>query len=1109
MMKRLLFLLLLFAAPLFAQVQAPAPYLPTETGTANYITNGNFNGNTTGWTVAPCGSFDGTHNAPGSVGSVDFTGCGTGTVTALYQAAPAIGSHRFFAFQFYVLTDSAFNGSVYCDATAPTYGSVSIGSGERYDTANYGNMQWTLQECLYPTSVFLYGGQAVSVRIHVKNETAGNVWISGVSLVDQWVPVQTFVQWPVFPYRLWSDKTPASFLCNGGVTSAEEVCGVTEIDPPPGLTASSLTINVATTSTCASPLSQSQTITSPVAKQHWNFSGAGLMNGTTYYACTKVTWSNSTTSTYASWAFDPAAAGAETGYMNWFDSDLALVHNQVRTIVFGTYDRPSGTYRGSGQLWATGTSCNPNQATAAACYINDIQGMGNWAPQAQLTGTSTTRENGGIAYADYSASKFNAVLNFNPVSAIDPISGSDQLTPYMAALQSFGVNNILITNNYYGTAEGGTASTPTGPASPSLTTASTGGAISAAFVCYEVSDLASNGGGFGETPPSTPVCNPTTLSGSTNKAQVTTPAASTQRTVAYFVYGAASTSSTPPAQSAFYIQGRTAIPFLPGTTVTLTNMDTGGKQPSSAPSSVAPSLTFNTTGGSINGNTEPWVFVSLSNATTTYYSQNGSSYPQQGFNGPAASNATALTGTTNQVVVPTPACTGANGQGYFVFAGTNTTNSQPTLYLQGSNSATIACGTTDTLNSISTGGSFSSLNNGDQTWGQYRPGWAGSILDPAMWTDTATTMHGNVGALAFYGADESDAQTSAGNFYQEQTLHSVAPDVPMFNLLISDTGQFLWRDVDDVVGIDAYAYGNAADAEDWWSGQRARSCLLPNGFGDQMAVLTDCLVSEIDVETDQTMRQIFGSRPMWHTAMEYDLGPIRGYTYGEMRRSLYKQMIGCQNWGDIGCGNLTWGWVSSSGMEAQWFIQHNWGSYYSVLRAFDEFTGDDAMWLTDVSDSTELATEFTGVGANTVDSASGRDVTNGKIITNVRTDTATATVCGASSGYDNTTNFPFGPVQAVAKKLSDGTLDILFNNLCGISAYNAFFTLNPSVIPAGQTIATVKSSVGSATATISSNIIEIAAPNTQASGTTAGNDMDVYEIRISPVRGMYVGPKLP
>ena len=1112
MMKRLALalLILLCAAPVFAQVQSPPIVIPLETGTTSHVTNGNFNGNVTGWTVPGCGSYDGTQQAPGSVGSVKFTGCGSGTVTALFQASSAIGSHYFFATRYYVMTDSVFNGRVYCDATGPTYGSTSIGGGEPFNTAHWNNMPWTLQECLYPAQPFLYGGQTIDMRIHITGQTAGNVWISGVSLVDEWNPVQTFMQWPNFPYQLWSDKAPASFLCNGLTTSLEEVCGVTAIDPPPSLTASSLTINVATTSNCASPLSQSQTFASPPATKYWNFSGVGLTNGTKYYVCTKVTWSDASISTYAAWAFTPAAAGAESGYMNWFDSDLALVHNQKRTIVFGTFDRWDGSRTQVG-LWYFGAQCNPPQATAAACYINDVVGMGNWAPMSQAT--SPVRP-GGIAFADYSAAHFNTVLNFAPISAVDPISGQDSLTPYMAALQTYGIGNIQITNNEMGTAEGGTQSTPAGPASPVLATSSTGGNIAAAFVCYEVSDYASSGGGFGETPPSTAICNPTTLSGTTNEAQVTMPAASTPRASAYFIYGAASASSTPPSACSFYLQGRTSIPYVPGTVVTLQNMDVGGKQPFNCAPASAPSVAFNPTGGSINGSTEPWVFVAISNAVQSYFAGNGSGTPAASFISPVASNSSALTGTTNQVVVTTPACNGANSSGYLVLAYFNTSNVQPAnLYLQGSASTPIACGSTDTLNSLSTfggGGSTPTTNNnvGDQTWNNNRPGWAASLSDTAMWTDMGTTLHGNVGAFATYGADESDPLAADGIFYQEQSLRAAAPDVPMYNLLISPSGEFLWRDVDDVVGIDNYIYGNSSSALGWWAGAPTRTCLLPNSTSDQLLAVPNCVMSLIDAASDETMRETFASRPMWRTAMQYVIGSgtsaITGYSYGEVRRFLYKQMISCQTWGDIGCGNLTWGWVSAAGMEQQWFVDHNWGAYYNVLRAYDEFTSDDSMWLTDVTDSDRFSRDFSGVGATTVDSGSGRSLTGGKIITNVRTDTATSTVCSATSGYDNTTNYPFGPVRFIAKQLSDGTLDILFDNLCGASAYSAFFTLNPAMIPAGQTVALVKSSVGPTTVTISSNIIQIAAPNTQAAGQTAGNDMDVYEILITPVRGAVI-----
>jgi hypothetical protein len=209
-------------------------------------------------------------------------------------------------------------------------------------------------------------------------------------------------------------------------------------------------------------------------------------------------------------------------------------------------------------------------------------------------------------------------------------------------------------------------------------------------------------------------------------------------------------------------------------------------------------------------------------------------------------------------------------------------------------------------------------------------------------------------------------------------------------------------------------------------------------------------VGEVDYWTDFNGRTSYGARPQVNVISLHDGGGNYGYSYPEMRRQYYKAMIGCQAWGSLGCGVLSYGWEMGDGLEDIVFQLGSTNTYDENLQALTEIEALSAEWLTTTADTSVLS-----IGAGKVDGAGGLNVTNrntgsssGIVLSNVMIGTSVPTVC-SGSGYTNTELYPFGPVRFVTKQMPNGYQYIIATNLCSASSnFNVTFTLsNPPANP--------------------------------------------------------------
>jgi hypothetical protein len=973
LMRRLILAILLCSSTSWAQTNfggvKSVPPWPDQEG-SNLVSNPGFEtGDTTGWSFFPgCGSIVSSEKRSGTY-SAKFTACGA---TFMLRQAPTLpGTLESVIFRAWVTTSSDYDGPTLLslDTFDNTHGSGSgFGGGRRVLEVGPNTTRWV--QIISESFPVGWSHQSDVYNFRLKADatwTAGSLWFDDVELVPAWYPLRTFIKWPNDNRQyLWSDKTPNPWPYNqGSATVAGHIYGVTTIIPPSGLTADDLDVEVDTTSGCATPI-DSVNVSTPTSEEHWDLDltseTAESSPTTVYYVCSTVTWSDVSTTSYTEWEVYYVNSTFRAGLMNWFDIDGAWVHNSVRQIAHGTYDRDSGAFSCSPCLFVAGTDCTPNQSTGKDCYIKNIRSMGDWSPKNENTsvgaGTGTT------PVIDYRAMHFNTILsNFTGFSVVKVKTGEDQLTPWLGAAQDYDFSHIQIANNWYG---------------------------------YMVNE----------------------------------------------------------------------------------------NNTAAGPS--APTLNFFSTGGEINSSPDAWVYVKITAARASGAWQTPETGTLISEPSSEAHNATVLTGSTNRVEVTVPSCP-VHYLGYYIYAAGNTTESEPAdsnFYKQGTEAIWVDCGSTTNITFLRTAGI--QMPTADNSNNSGRPIWTPDVTDQTMWQTLVERMEDHVGAAAMYLYDEPSNARTGTVLRQRDTMISYAPGIPVFGVQIGAFGGLVWREIADIPSSDPYGYGIGRGGNEYWAGQDARSCTsFDSGtVANQRGTVANCNVTRVDVFTNELSRDTWGSRAQWTVPQEWGRGGHSAFTYGEMWRQYWKAMIACEQWGNNGCGIITWGWVSSVGMEDMWWDSGHTEAYYEHQDLAAYFMGLEDVLLDTTEDSPIVST----VDGNAVDSGSGRGITGGIVLSNVKTDTATGTVCG-TSGYTNTTDFPFGPERFVTKKMDNGDLYIFATALCHDAAYNVTFTV---VSPPSSTVM-VWDSQGTSNLTITANKFTDA----RASVATQDQDLDsfVYLIR--------------
>jgi hypothetical protein len=484
-----------------------------------------------------------------------------------------------------------------------------------------------------------------------------------------------------------------------------------------------------------------------------------------------------------------------------------------------------------------------------------------------------------------------------------------------------------------------------------------------------------------------------------------------------------------------------------------TSERTGG-----APSS--PTLNEVPGGGTFTSGT--YVFVQI----TGLGSPGGSGgWAQMGETLPTSAVPLKIVKSNDSVVVALPACfSSASGApasqtyrwaGFNVYAATSSVDTPPaslSFYIQNFGGP-LACGGSFTFGSIAQPGqadtygpsphpptSDTTINAGFnmgsytdwQDWQQFA--YAQSVLDGQ------NGNHGQ-GVAAEYLVDEPPLNWLGDVYYFVNAQAPYAPDVLDWAIVADNRSVRYWRDLLDVPSTDIYGYNWVNSDQVYAGGTDQRTAYMP-GINNAITMF-HAGVGLVDYWSDSISRLTYGARPEVNTIALLDDGGVYGYSYPEMRRQYYKAMIGCQAWGGLGCGVLSYGWVEGDGLEDIVFRLGSTNTYDENLQALKEIEALTPEWLTPTADSSVLS-----IGTGKVDGGSGLSVINrntgsgpGIVLSNVKIGMSVSTVC--AGGYTNTTLYPFGPVRFVTKQMSNGYQYIIATNLCSAPGnFNVTFTVS-------------------------------------------------------------------
>ena len=992
--------------------------VPTATKSIT-LTNANFNGNLTGWSPASCATYDGTktHTADGS-GSAKLVSCGSGTVTVL--TSPTLIVDQTFSSLFiksYIMADNAFNGTITFGLQDITHGNTILNTtrgrnAKQIGPATGATTAWVLAQSEQLLNTYMHGGDKVQFSIKVTGQTAGTLWIDDLAFQEAYYPLDTFVTYPNYRGYLYAAPDP------------QTITGVTEFSPF-NSSQSGLTIQLATAQYCASGIVQTITPTITLPVTAWSMAISGLTINQPYYLCTSATINgNAVTYDYpADYTITPVSQTFKAALVNTFNTTSnAWEHNfgsgLVNTLLLGAYDSWSGANRtgsfGTG-LFSSGGQCSPAQSTATLCYELNVNGMGTATPLSAPPVGLTGGVHGSALFTDYKAVNYNSILNFNAMSGVNPTTGADQLTPYLSAMSANSMTHIQLQNNYFGGLITGTI-LPGFPASPTVTGTS-GGSLSTAGGANLYIKIAEVGMEVDAEPNldylKTQASATTTLAiGSSTAAVITLPTCDVGGS-GWFIYAAQ--GATQPSETAFRRQFDD--PYFPCSTsqVTLTTLiDSGDRTNSWDISSVTragSTVTVNIvqpTQTSCSAN-QYYIACILSNAEFTLSGITSS--PNNDFNG---------------------ACVSV----------TVVTTTQFTCSLPGSDTS-------------GTGG----LAQADETRSFVTPTWfTRTTTDSSSWTTLGSRMTGNAGAAFEAPCDECFALAQDRVYKQKTFWQPAADDIPTFSYLfpymLSFTGV---REEADVIGADPYGYGFAGASDARWALPAGdRSCTLYNTSNTTHTV-AQCDVNLVDIWSEAITRATYGSRPVVIIPQEWENGGFNGGTYAEMRLQAYKALLGCQIFGNLGCGVMWWQHGEESGMEDMYYRLGNTSAYTDLTTIDAEISGLSSVWLSPTLDSSApILTGFHDPGTGTI--VSGVQMNSAPV-----TQAATNTVCGftgnyANGQYANMTNYPFGPIRFVTKQPQGNGFAayIIGTNLCNnTSSYTVTFSMPQTVLPAGLLSMTV------------------------------------------------------
>ncbi len=883
----LVFAFILFSAlSAFGQggVQDLVP-MPNQADT-NLLSNPGFETDFTSWTsVNACATIDATVARTGSK-SAKLNGCNTSLVM---RQAITLGSktNMHVLVTYWVKADASYSASTFQIQTKVAVHNnvnwraartlIDFGIGPAAD-------DWIEQrlEIMIPTA---HQGESVNLEVDLRTET-GNIWIDDISVQMTWYPLNSFVRYPNFKGFVQEDLDPA--ICPG--TETNEVCGVSEIEPPTALALgdTKLIVELASAAGCASGVLDTASVNPVTANEElWQLDGSSMTVDTDYFVCTELqkVSDSAIVATFPDWKVIKKNAAFWSGLRSYIDDTNAWVRkekdgSQRRRLMWGTFVRYSGAFSCDNCVWATGASCSPSQSTAKDCYLLNIDGFMQDTPQ-----KSAVIDFDSPRLMDEARARHTADVWISG-SAINPTTGSDQLTPFLDAVNDYGTGRIQIMNNWSGYAISETGS-PTDPSAPTISCVSTGGSIDQAWVYARVAAV---------------------------------------------------------------------------------KMGTGTESGSN----------FNETNDSLSDH-----------------------------------NVTVLSGSTNKCTVTLPSCPSKTVNGYYVYAATNTTETEPTdaTFSRQTNIISDCSGTLDLLDVIN---SEIDLPTTDATKDANRPSWGSALTDQTMWDRMASKLD-NFSGAGYYACDECRMPAQGFSWEINNRMdNQMSGDLFSYSVSNSPTKLHYLRAYYDAPSQDIYPYGLSTGPDTRHFGcDNINATVFSDSGPNETTTETLGCVGRIDSHTDWGMDRLHEARFSVPVIQQWDRNVTDAVPYAALRQQVYKALIGIQNHGVIG-GVLTWGWVDSLGMEYAVEQQGHTQALEDHFRLSDEMMDIEDVWLIVPDDSS-----FLGTG------------------------TIVSSVSDNFVAYPTATcdNFPGNlPYRWVAKQRPSGDQWIFFTNMCQ-DAYDITFTM--------------------------------------------------------------------
>ena len=392
-----------------------------------------------------------------------------------------------------------------------------------------------------------------------------------------------------------------------------------------------------------------------------------------------------------------------------------------------------------------------------------------------------------------------------------------------------------------------------------------------------------------------------------------------------------------------------------------------------------------------------------------------------------------LTGSTNTVTVTPPACSGAQ-IGHWVYAEGVGTESEPanaTYSLQ--TTKFVDCGDSVTLTAI--------IDSQKEPLTASMGSGAGQIADPitsrpswmttnetfkTVFDEIETQLAGAESLLGYYLGDEVVPYDAGWAYAMQDYLRVNYPGRVNMSVVLQAGAyagvDWFFSPILDVNGQDIYYEGQSltddVQAHNGSTTGRSVTCYAYAG-NNATASYNNGNLNKIDTWVDDKMRSHDGSRFNLPVVQQWTRSSTTcaGWTLDEMRKQLWKAVIGVQNWGMIG-GVGTWGWVSVSGTlrygvtPADQNVDNspsgeprgNTRLLEDDVRAGTEMMALERELLEPVDDSTQL-----GFGT----------VLDGAPTSSISLPTATCTLLGSPV-----------PIRTVAKEMDNGDQWIFATNLC-------------------------------------------------------------------------------